>query len=98
MPGEIVELLKKLTPRDMDGGAVTKYAKYVKRLNLTLLKMLRKVSWRIMIQTMPGEVARFAHSKFGELRISEEKYEDLLSEADEHYPKYLNSITTLSNS
>jgi len=95
MTGEIVELLKKLTPRDMNERVVTKYAK---RLNLTLLKMLRKVSWRIMIQRMPREVARFAHSRFGELRISEEKYENLLNEADEHYPKYLNSITTLSNS
>jgi intergrase/recombinase len=27
-------------------------------------------------------------SRFGKLEVSEARYEDLLSEADEHYPKY----------
>jgi intergrase/recombinase len=45
-----------------------------------------------MIQTMSREVARFIQSRFGELRISEARYEDLLSEADEHYPKYLEHL------
>jgi intergrase/recombinase len=32
---------------------------------------------------------------FGELKISEARYEDLLSEADEHYPKYLKYLREL---
>jgi len=43
----------------------------------------------LMIKATSREVARFIQSRFGELRISEARYEDLLSEADEAYPKYL---------
>jgi hypothetical protein len=50
---------------------------------------MRKIAWRLMIKAMPREVARFIQSRFGELKISEAKYEDLLSEADDHYPRYL---------
>jgi intergrase/recombinase len=50
-------------------------------------KIVRKVSWRIIVQAMPREIARFIQSRFGELKISEARYEDLLSEADEYYPK-----------
>jgi intergrase/recombinase len=42
-----------------------------------------------MVKVMPREVARFIQSRFGELKISEARYEDLLSEADECYPRYL---------
>ncbi|MEM2606402.1 MAG: integrase [Ignisphaera sp.] len=86
MSRETAELLKAVAPRKISREAVTKYAK---RRNLTLPKMFRKVSWRIMVQTMPREVARFIQSRFGELRISEARYEDLLTEADKHYPSYL---------
>jgi intergrase/recombinase len=41
---------------------------------------------------MPREVARFIQSRFGELKISEARYEDLLGEADEHYSKYLDYL------
>ena len=41
---------------------------------------------------LPREVTRFIQSGFGELKVSEARYEDLLSEADEHYPKYLNYL------
>ncbi|MEM3906942.1 MAG: hypothetical protein QXZ17_08790 [Nitrososphaerota archaeon] len=51
-----MELLEKLAPRDIDRGVVTKYNK---RRNLTLPKMLRKASWRIIVQTVPREIARF---------------------------------------
>jgi len=44
---------------------------------------------------MPREVARFIQSRFGELKVSEARYEDLLSEADEHYPKYLEKLREL---
>jgi len=42
-----------------------------------------------MIKIMPRKVARLVQSRFGELKISEARYEDLLSEVDEHHPKYL---------
>jgi intergrase/recombinase len=45
-----------------------------------------------MIKAMPREVARFIQSRFGELKISEARYEDLLSEADQHYSKYLEKL------
>ena len=45
-----------------------------------------------MVKAIPREVARFIQNRFGELRISEARYENLLSEADEHYPKYLNYL------
>ena len=48
-----------------------------------------------MIQAMPREVARFVQSRFGELKVSEARYEDLLSEADENYPKYLELLSKL---
>ena len=38
---------------------------------------------------MPREVARFIQSRFGELKVSKARYEDLLGEADQYYPKYL---------
>jgi intergrase/recombinase len=44
---------------------------------------------------MPREVARFIQSRFGELRVSEARYEDLLSEADSYYPKYLEKLRGL---
>jgi len=34
-------------------------------------------------------------SRLGELRVSEARYEDLLTEADELYPKCLNSLNKL---
>jgi intergrase/recombinase len=43
---------------------------------------------------MPEEVARFIKNRFGELRVSEAKYEDLLSEIDEYYSKYLTLVKT----
>jgi intergrase/recombinase len=44
---------------------------------------------------MPREVTRFIQSRLGELRISEARYKDLLSEADEYYPKYLEVLSQL---
>jgi intergrase/recombinase len=63
--------------------------RYAIRHGLLAPKYMRKASWRLMIRVMPREVARFIQSKFGELKISEAEYKDLLSEADEHYPKCL---------
>jgi intergrase/recombinase len=55
-------------------------------------KYVRKIAWRLMIKAMPREVARFIQSRFGELKVSEARYEDLLSEADQHYSKYLEKL------
>lgn len=59
------------------------------RNGLIALKYIKKLSWGLMIKMMPREIARFIQSRFGELRVSEARYEDLLSEVDEHHPKYL---------
>jgi len=49
-----------------------------------------------VVKAMPREIARFIRSGFSELEISEARHEDLLSEAGDHYPKYLNySSSTL---
>jgi intergrase/recombinase len=48
-----------------------------------------------MIKAMPREVARFIQSRFGELKISEARYEDLLGEADQYYPGYLKLLLHL---
>jgi intergrase/recombinase len=58
-------------------------------------KYVRKIAWRLMIKAMPREVARFIQSRFGELKISEARYEDLLGEADQHYPGYLKLLLHL---
>ena len=42
-----------------------------------------------MVKAMSREAARFIQSGFGELRVSEARYENLLGEADEAYPAYL---------
>jgi len=55
-------------------------------------RMLWKLSWRIMVQSVPREVARFLQSRLGELSVAESRYEDLLSEADDAYPRYLEEL------
>jgi intergrase/recombinase len=76
------------------GRRVSRYAirKYIRRNGLLPSKYMRKLAWRMMIRVMPREVARFIQSRFGELRVSEARYEDLLSEADEYYPRYLEHL------
>jgi len=71
--------------------------KYVEKHGLLFPKYVRKAAWRLMIRAMPREVARFVQSRFGELKVSEARYEDLLAEADEHYPKYLEQLNGLIN-
>jgi len=66
--------------------------KYARKHNLIPPEYMRKVAWRLMIKVMPREIARFIQSRFGELKVSEARYEDLLSEADEYYPRYLNYL------
>ena len=86
---ETLKVLKGILPKHINRHQVTKYAR---RHGLLLPKYLRKVSWMLMVKTMSREVAMFIQSRFGELRISEARYEDLLSEADEHYPRYLSFL------
>jgi len=89
---ETLELLKKYAGRRVARAVVCKYAK---RHGLLAPKYMRKAAWRLMIRSMPREVARFIQSRFGELKVSEARYEDLLAEADEHYPKYLDRLSEL---
>ena len=89
---ETLKLLEGYAGESVDRNSVRKYAK---RNGLLQPKYMRKVAWRLMIRVMPREVARFVQSRLGELRISEARYEDLLSEADEYYPKYLSYLQTL---
>ena len=88
---ETLKILNVYTGNSIDRRTVTRYAI---RHRLLAPKYMRKVSWRLMIRVMPREVARFIQSRFGELKISEARYEDLLSEADERYPKYLSYISS----
>jgi len=83
---ETLRLLEKHAGRTVNRNSIRKYAK---RNKLVLPKYMRKIAWRLMIRVMPREVARFVQSRLGELRISEARYEDLLGEADQYYPKYL---------
>jgi len=89
---ETLELIKSFAPKNVSRHLVRRYAK---RHGLIAPKYMRKVSWRLMIRVMPREVARFIQSRFGELKVSEARYEDLLSEADSHYPKYLETLKQL---
>jgi intergrase/recombinase len=86
---ESLTLLLEFVPKHINRHQVRKYAK---RHGLLLPKYMRKIAWRLMIKAMSREVARFIQSRFGELRVSEARYEDLLSEADENYPKYLKHL------
>lgn len=62
-------------------------------------KYLRKINWRILVRVIPDkDVARFIHSRLGEVRIGEARYDDLLTTADEWYPKALQALENeLSN-
>jgi intergrase/recombinase len=87
---ETLKLIEKYGRTHIDEYAIIKY---VKRNNLLPPKYMRKISWRLMIQTMSREIARFIQSRFGELKVSEARYEDLLSETDQYYPKYLQHLS-----
>ena len=86
---DTLKLLWEFAPKHVNRHQISKYAK---RHNLVLPKYMRKASWRLMVKAVPREVARFIQSRFGELRVSEARYEDLLGEADEAYPKYLRMV------
>jgi intergrase/recombinase len=53
---------------------------------------MQKAARRPMNRIVPREVARLIQSRLGELGISEARYEDLLGEADEYYPRYLSEL------
>jgi len=89
MTAEAAKLAQEIAGKKISRQNVWRYAK---RHNLVAPKMMRKVAWRLMIKAISREAARFIQSRFGELEISEARYEDLLSEADEEYPKYLQTV------
>lgn len=86
---ETLELLMRVAPRRVGRHQPRRYAV---RHGLVLPKYMRKVAWRLMVKTVGREAARFMQSRFGELRVSEARYEDLLGEADQAYPKYLEHL------
>jgi len=86
---DALNMLKKIANKRIDRNQVRKY---VKRHNLILPKYIRKYSWRLMVKVLGRELSRFLQSRFGELKISEKVYEDLLSEADEKYLDYLKVV------
>jgi len=86
---ETLKLLERHAGRRISRSTLEEY---VKSHALLPPKYMRRVAWRLMIKAMPREVARFIQSRFGELKISEARYEDLLGEADEHYPRYLSLL------
>jgi intergrase/recombinase len=92
---ETLKLLEKYAGKKVGERALERY---VERRGLLFPKYVRKAAWRLMIRAMPREVARFVQSRFGELKVSEARYEDLLAEADEHYPKYLEQLKELVKS
>jgi len=89
MSAEAAKLVQGISGKKISRSNVWRYAR---RHNLVAPKMMRKVAWRLMVKAMNREAARFIQSRFGELKISEARYEDLLSESDEAYPKYLRVI------
>jgi intergrase/recombinase len=94
-PTKTLKLLEEYAGERVDGSSVRKYTK---RNGLPPPKYVRKAAWRLMVEAMPREVVRFVQSRFGELKMSEARYEDLLGEADEYLPGYLSYIqSTLSN-
>jgi intergrase/recombinase len=64
-------------------------SRYARRHGLVRPKYLRKIAWQLMRKTMGYEAAAFAQSRFGELRVSERRYSDLLGGTDQVYLKYL---------
>jgi intergrase/recombinase len=86
---ETLKLLEEYAGESVDRNSVRKYAK---RNGLLPPKYMRKAAWRLMIRAMPREIARFIQSRFGELKISEARYEDLLGEADKYFPGYLSYL------
>ena len=48
-----------------------------------------------MRKTMDYEAATFAQSRFGELRVSERRYSNLLSEADKEIPDYFQYLRNM---
>jgi len=86
---EALKLVEGMAPRRINRHQARKYAR---RHGLVLPKYMRKVSWRLMAKAVSREAARFIQSRFGELRVSEARYEDLLGEADQQYPAYLKAL------
>lgn len=89
---DTLKIIKSIAGKKISRHQVRRYAK---KHNLLLPKYMRKIAWRLMIRVMSREVARFIQSRFGELKISEARYEDLLSEADEYYLNYLKEIMSI---
>ncbi|MCE4599093.1 MAG: hypothetical protein F7C81_02730 [Desulfurococcales archaeon] len=88
---QTIGMIKQLGSLKVHRRSVERYAF---KHGLVMPGLLRKASWQLLIASgVPREVARFIHSRFGELRISESYYENLVSEADQWYPRYLHHLS-----
>jgi len=86
-PRSLIKLLERYRGTERKRSKVSDYARYH---NLLRPKYLRKINWRILTKTLTDkDVARFIQSRFSELKISEARYGDLLTEADTQYSKVL---------
>ncbi|RLE45911.1 MAG: hypothetical protein DRJ31_10640 [Candidatus Methanomethylicota archaeon] len=55
---------------------------------------MRKLHWQVGKKVIKDkDVVRFIQSRLGELKISEERYGDLLREADVGYPKLMKVLS-----
>jgi intergrase/recombinase len=86
---ETVDMIREISGASLRRQVIQKYAR---KHGLLPPKTMRKIAWRTMIKAMPKKIARYIQSRFGELRVSEAGYEDLLGEADQHYPRYLEKL------
>jgi len=89
-PKELLGLIEKYKGTRRDRASISKYA--VKK-ELLRPKYLRKIHWRVGKKVVSDkDVVRFIQSRFGELKVSAERYGDLLSDADSEYPKLMEAL------
>ena len=89
-PKELLGLIEKYKGTRRDRASISKYA--VKK-ELLRPKYLRKIHWRVGKKVVSDkDVVRFIQSRFGELKVSAERYADLLSDADSEYPKLMEAL------
>ncbi|MCD6300615.1 MAG: hypothetical protein J7L82_00920 [Staphylothermus sp.] len=82
---DTLKIISKYAPKRIYYNNIARYAR---RHELLRPSIMRKVSWRIMIETIDRLAALFIQSRFGEISL-EEKSLNLVELADREYPKYL---------
>jgi intergrase/recombinase len=92
-PRQLLELIEKY--RDRLPGK-RRIEKVVKKNACLPPSYIRTFAMREIISALgDNDVTRFILSKFGELSVSARHYRDLLEEADQVYPKYVEHVKSL---